>query len=850
MHDEKNLGVELGSWIAYATKLSSHMTDAHLTIRLRPTRIGFLVNPTDMVSVRRVMRYCTCLWGGHYNPIIPVFRNPPKEWRPERFDRVTGYDVARGYIRFFEPDVFVEATAGLADKVGLSSLRDRLTYHSQIVSLDDFLVPRDHRVWAEPAFGLSIVDVFRHLYEAEQRFQHRKPREVLSIKPDRTSGVAEAVFGVFPSGKFVDYIAKAYKDVFNPTSVPASAETWKKAFEGYSLTPLRVTGHGTETQRFWHHDVVVFVFDPAKPTDLIDLWNLRLEPNPVLPVPVDWFEDVSDFVKRLLNETHRPVQGNRNGVMHRATVEFGRSLSMGTTDRVVKTLSAGVDKGALCIKTWRNRVWVKHVDQAWVAREHRMLVTADERRVTVPIKENQGELSTTFEALSPPFASKVADNDCRWINAVGFSVHGNHHVATVFPFNMYDRSWPRLGFGGGHVLVGSEGWIFGQRYENSSENLKLMRSEEALIGTLKQYGIEAKLSDPGHIAQQMLQNLNGLWGTHLLADANTLQLLNKMAGGLRRKSNETDIVEEHFDRKTVSRKDWLDLIAKRVAKNRLPRLKLADFTDRRVIRLGLETDCPNCQATNWHGLDDVGYDLTCERCLKAYAFPQADLREQNKNWAYRVIGPFSVPDYGRGAYSVLLTLRALAAINISHDTATFSTALALKVGDKSAEIDFAVLRDKNGRFDHNSEPEFLVGEAKSFGSGDLVKAKDLDQLKLVASKLPNAYVVISVLRNSFTRSEIKRLKSFVQWGRRPNIHGQPTNPVILLTGVELFAAHYIQSEWKNLPEPYKSLSDYNSIRTLHGFADATQQIYLGMPAYYKWREAVWKKRAEKKKAAV
>lgn len=823
------------------------MTDAHLTIRLRPTRIGFLVNPTDMASIRKIMRYCACLWGGLYNPIIPVFRNPPKEWRPERFDRFAGYQVARGYIRFFEPDVFVEATAGMAEKVGLLSLRERPTFHPQVVSLEDFLAPRDHRDWAEPAFGLNIVDVFRHLYEAEQRFQHRTPNEVLSIKPDRSSGVTEAVFGVFPSGKFVDYIANGYKDVFNPTTVNASANSWKNVFEGHSLTPLRVTRHGADGQRFWHDDVVVFVFDPSKSTDLIDLWNLRLEPNPVLPVPVDWVEEVSDFVKRLLNETHRPIQGNPNGVMHQATVEFGRSLPKDVIDSVVEKLSMGVDKGALCVKSWRNRIWEKHVGEPWVASERRMLITADEGRVTVPIKESRGELSATFEALSPPFAAKYAGHDYRWINVVGLSVYNSHDIATVFPFNTYDRSWPRLRFGGYQVLVGSEGWIFSQRYKNSSENLLLMRSEEALIGTLKQYGIDAKLSDPGHIAQQMLQHLNGLWATHLLADAETLQLLNKMAGGLRRKSNETDTIEEQFDRKTVSRKDWLDLIAKRVTKNRLPRLNLADFTDRKIIRLGLETECPNCKVTNWHGLGDVDYEVTCERCLNVYGFPQAELREHNKNWAYRVIGPFSVPDYGRGAYGVLLTLRALAAINVRHELSTFSTALDLKIGDTPAEIDFAVLHHEGERLNHTSEPQLLIGEAKSFGAGDLVKTRDLNRLKLVASKLPNTFVVISVLRDSFTPSEIKRLKSFVQWGRRPNVHGQPTNPVILLTGVELFAEDYIQSEWENLLEPYKSFSDSLSIRTLYCFADATQQIYLGLPSYHKWREEIWKIRSKKKK---
>jgi hypothetical protein len=75
---------------------------------------------------------------------------------------------------------------------------------------------------------------------------------------------------------------------------------------------------------------------------------------------------------------------------------------------------------------------------------------------------------------------------------------------------------------------------------------------------------------------------------------------------------------------------------------------------RNVIRLGLETQCPHCNAKNWSTLTAVDYRVTCERCLKPYDFPQAALREHNRNWTYRVVGPFSVPDFGRGSYSALL----------------------------------------------------------------------------------------------------------------------------------------------------------------------------------------------------
>jgi hypothetical protein len=85
------------------------MTDLNADVRLRPTRIGFLVRPTDMASIKKIMAYCCCLWGGAHNPIIPVFKSTPKDWRDERFERLKGPAIARGYINFFEPDVYVEA---------------------------------------------------------------------------------------------------------------------------------------------------------------------------------------------------------------------------------------------------------------------------------------------------------------------------------------------------------------------------------------------------------------------------------------------------------------------------------------------------------------------------------------------------------------------------------------------------------------------------------------------------------------------------------------------------------------------------------------------------------------------
>jgi hypothetical protein len=153
-------------------------------------------------------------------------------------------------------------------------------------------------------------------------------------------------------------------------------------------------------------------------------------------------------------------------------------------------------------------------------------------------------------------------------------------------------------------------------------------------------------------------------------------------------------------------KDWIDLIAKRKQTHRLPEAKLDDFTSKNVIRLGLETDCPHCQAKNWTGLETVDYQITCARCLKAYPFPQAHLKDHNRNWSYRVVGPFSIPDYGRGSYAALLALRVLNGFASSLDEMTFATAMTLSFEGRHVEVDFLALK-RTERFELAAPPGII-----------------------------------------------------------------------------------------------------------------------------------------------
>jgi hypothetical protein len=50
------------------------------------------------------------------------------------------------------------------------------------------------------------------------------------------------------------------------------------------------------------------------------------------------------------------------------------------------------------------------------------------------------------------------------------------------------------------------------------------------------------------------------------------------------------------------------------------------------------------------------------------------------------------------------------------------------------------------------------------------------KLRAVAAKLPEAVIVVAVLRDHFSSAEKKVLAKFVAWGRRVNVYREPTNP--------------------------------------------------------------------------
>ncbi len=250
-----------------------------------------------------------------------------------------------------------------------------------------------------------------------------------------------------------------------------------------------------------------------------------------------------------------------------------------------------------------------------------------------------------------------------------------------------------------------------------------------------------------------------------------LQLLNKM-------SNKPVTRSAHFQK-------FRNMIHNAVNKDIWRNRNFETLIERKAVELGLELKCSKCGSWSWYSLKKLDYSLTCDLCLKQYDFPITEPGgSKYSRWAYRVIGPFALPDYARGGYAAALAIRFFADIigGIDGPKVTWSSGqeLTLATGKKS-EADFILWNQRKEMFGTDYPTEVVFGEAKSFGL-DVFKESDISKMKLLAEAFPGSILVFATMKEAeeLSQEEIKRLRKLAEWGREYDKERKQTRaPVIM-----------------------------------------------------------------------
>lgn len=593
-----------------------------------------------------------------------------------------------------------------------------------------------------------------------------------------------------------------------------------------------ISNHDLDVRYEKRDDPTILAFDPHQTVDLIDFWNLRQFRSQVMPINIHWFADFEEVIRKAITRNFRPLPNNKNGVMIMTTVEFGRSITKVTKDNLTATHLRDLPDGSVFRKDWYDPIW-RNDWRGGGIQPRRAKIVADEMDIEEAIEEREPRLR--LPSLAPKFASQYSfvNNHARWINVVKLTDYGAHsQFALSFPPNVKGEEFPNLDIVGSSLCT-REGIVLFGMYKSIRTSLRLFTQQDAVIGWLKSRGIGTEPSNSGRNAEQVLRSVGGARGSRLFADEATVKLLDKMAKTIQR---EADGSTAQYPDRTASVEEWREVLGRR-SRALFNRVKLDDFSTSKIMRIGLSLRCPHCAKENWYSLTDVDYEIACERCLDKYPFPQAGMKFNEGDWRYRVLGPFSVPNYADGAYSTILALRLFDNLLSVGDTpTTFATGLNVTLGPLKFEIDFAGWYSEGKKFWVDPSPDVVFGEAKSFGE-EVFKDRDVERLKALAETLPGSYVVFAALKKGLSPSEKGRIRKFAEWGRVPQKNGEPRAMAIVLTGTELFADHSVGQTWKALGGEHAKMVQHPSVNIddLWTLAETTQQLYLGMTTYWDWR---------------
>ena len=148
------------------------------------------------------------------------------------------------------------------------------------------------------------------------------------------------------------------------------------------------------------------------------------------------------------------------------------------------------------------------------------------------------------------------------------------------------------------------------------------------------------------------------------------------------------------------------------------------------------------------------------------------------------------------------------------------------------EADFGLFA-KPHHFEHTSTPHLVLGECKSFNR---FKADDFRRARTAAKLFPGCILCFCTFNDSFSPYEIRELTRLVIAGRRRIDVGKQTNPVLLLTGKELFGQYKLAAAYETYGDKKEAAERVYQRGVIEEICDFTQQLHLGIESYHIWRD--------------
>lgn len=753
----------------------------------------------------------------------------PSTWREKPLKTPPAKGIILGYIEAFDPDIFVQLSKEVPKYVSDTGI--------EIVKPGEIWSVLDEDRHLSPKYGLGIFELLNDIFEKNFKFKMKYPVEIAFPKiPKQYSLFWASWFGELPS-KVTPILEKHYFEPLEIKTPDLKLENVKDMLSGKTLFPRRITHHEIESRGGgFRRDGYVYFLDATKVEDIVDFWNLRAIGKTVLPLPKQFKDDpnIKEIVINFLKANRRAWPHNPK-VFDFASIIRGRNSTMEELQEYAKTLNIerGTDDEStepyFSLQHWYPRVWDEWARDKDGAVPHSIYGEEEE---SIEVTDSK-DFRVAFRSLLPKFAQKYSHHgEPRCANEISFRFYGeNEYIAEVFPKSSgenFIRSISGLASFRGDWRIGRNGLVKLVK-DSFNETRDIPLAEKIFFAWLKDLGWNAKLSSAGLLAKQMHKKLDGF--VSVLTNEKLLGLLEHMNGG----SVKQDGSPLPDNKITQERDLHIGEVKSRLSDT--GKNNLHDFLlEKGVFKIGLRLQCPHCLRNSWFPLEAIREEFICPRCLNSFpAIGNID----SSAWSYKTAGPFSVPQYADGAYSVLLTADFLNDRKMTTMRITPALSFVAEAPGKiNLEADLAAFWQESIYGERRDG--ILFCECKTYG---LFQKKDFDRMQYLAKAFPGAVLIFSTLRKKLTKKEIAGITKIAKAGRKYWKAERPINPVLVLTGNELLSHFGPPYCWDD-----DTKKKFDHVRGLIGLSDATQQLYLNLPSWQtEWNDK-WEKRHKQRLA--
>jgi len=790
-----------------------------IDIKLRPLKLAFLVDPNEKKAVLEAIKISTSLWGGVYNPIIPVFSKIPKTWmKTHLFFRFNSKKIFEGYIEAYDPDFIVP----------LGRCRDKKfeVGNRKIIAATEIL--SEIKEDGTPKYGVGVFEVLNDFISKELKYKRRRPLNIyLFLLPRELRIFFASIFGLLPNDLH-KIIEKHWATALEAEKEKITPSNYATFLMGNKLYIRRLMQHGIERTRYGgiRGGECLFYLNAANIWDVIDYWNLRAIGWTVLPIAKQ--SAGSDATKKMAIDFIKEHSGqsryNKDIYIH-CTVLKARSVKDDEVKQFIDSLDIPKDESArgsrVVFQHWYPRIW-----DEWARDKDGVDVCELEAKATSKdFTDCKNDLF--FKTLDPDQIFRFGGHGTpRFANEINIRNYCNDDIyAEVIPEAGKKLTRTLGGFSLNDWKFSKREAVYFPQHTNWSVHMPVPKAEDVFKSWIEDKGKDIWLSQSGKIAKQMAKRMGGRYGINLLVNNELIQLLHDMEDG-----------------KPMNKDAFMSRIAKVASTEKYktdPHQFLKRCMDVEMFKLGVQVQCPSCAHFTWCTIRDLDYRLQCSSCSDYFDIPSHSPSEIQ--WSYKAFGVFSANKDHR-VYTTLLTWRIFSQIFDGETTPMMSFFTLNNDTKKEIEIDLGMLF-RESRFNRNADARPVFVECKS--NNDFEK-KDVDAMSYLAKLFPGAVIVFATLKDDLKEKEKRIIRPLVNRGRRYWKAEQPYNPVLILTKTELFADMGLQYAWEDAGGKYQEFGKryFYSDKLIHT-CDATQQLYLGLKPWHDWLEEKRKQRNRK-----